>query len=130
MEASVNSNGSSTNGHSASTNGNAASINGHAVSENAQLSAKRRLGLAFGPTYEEAAMGLPNYWYPAMFSVQLGKRPKAVKMLGQDLVFVRFNKKAYALEDRCPHRGIPIHNGKFEFQGGITCIYHGWTFDR
>src|SRR5438309_528357 len=129
MEASVNGNGGSSNGHSAPVNGNGASGNGHSVSENSQLSAKRRLGLAFGPTYKQAAMGLPNYWYPAMFSVQLGKRPKHVKMLGQDLVFVRFKKKVYVLEDRCPHRGIPLHNGKFEFEGCLTCIYHGWTFD-
>ena len=109
--------------------GNGASANGQVVSENAELSAKRRTGLAFGPTYEQAALGLPNYWYPVMFSVQLGKRPKAVKLLGQELVFVRYRKEAYALADRCPHRGIPLHNGKFEFQGCITCIYHGWTFD-
>ncbi len=25
---------------------------------------------------QQAAIGLPNYWYPVMFSVQLGKRPK------------------------------------------------------
>ncbi len=116
MNGSVNGNG---NGH----------WNGHVVSENAQLSAKRRTGLAFGPTYEEAALGLPNYWYPVMFSVQIGKRPKPMKLLGQDIVFTRVKGKVYALEDRCPHRGIPLHNGKFEFEGCISCIYHGWTFD-
>ena len=92
-------------------------------------SAKRRTGMGWGPTYEEAAIGLPNYWYPAMFSVQLGKRMKPMTLLGQNLVFVRHNKKAYALENRCPHRGIPLHQGKYEFEGTISCIYHGWTFD-
>src|SRR5688572_19349660 len=134
MDASTNGNGSSSaSGNGASANGNGAGANGNGngavASENAQLSAKRRLGLAFGPTYEDAVMGLPNYWYPVMFSVQLGKRPKPMKLLGQDLVFVRHNKKVYALANRCPHRGIPLHNGKFEFEGTISCIYHGWTFD-
>jgi phenylpropionate dioxygenase-like ring-hydroxylating dioxygenase large terminal subunit len=93
------------------------------------LSSKRRTGLAFGPTYEQAAIGLPNYWYPVMFSVQLGKRPKPYTLLGQNLMFVRRQNKAYALENRCPHRGIPLHQGKFEFEGTISCVYHGWTFD-
>jgi phenylpropionate dioxygenase-like ring-hydroxylating dioxygenase large terminal subunit len=115
----------SVNGNGASSNGS----NGHLASENADLSAKRRLGLAFGPTYEQATMGLPNYWYPTIFSVQLGKRPKPMRLLGKDLVFVRHKKKAYALENRCPHRGIPLDNGKFEFEGCLTCVYHGWTFD-
>ncbi|MBM3941220.1 MAG: hypothetical protein FJ318_10175, partial [SAR202 cluster bacterium] len=56
-------------------------------SEQRELSAKRRLGLAFGPTYEQAALGLPNYWYPVMFSVTLGKRPRPFTLLGQHIVF-------------------------------------------
>jgi phenylpropionate dioxygenase-like ring-hydroxylating dioxygenase large terminal subunit len=125
----VNGSGAGANSNGAHVNGNGAHANGTLISENSQLSAKRRLGLAFGPTYEEAALGLPNYWYPVMFSVQIGKRPKAVKLLGKDLVLTRVKRKVYALEDRCPHRGIPLHNGKFEFEGCLTCIYHGWTFD-
>ena len=97
--------------------------------EQGELSSKRRTGLAFGPTYEQAAIGLPNYWYPVMFSVQLGKRPKPYTLLGQNILFVRRQNRAYALENRCPHRGIPLHLGKFEFEGTITCIYHAWTFD-
>ena len=97
--------------------------------EQRRLSSKRRTGLAFGPTYEQAAIGLPNYWYPVMFSVQLGKRPKPYTLLGQNLLFIRRQGRAYATENRCPHRGIPLHQGKVEFEGTISCIYHGWTFD-
>jgi len=98
-------------------------------SAQSDLSSKRRTGLAFGPTYEQAALGLPNYWYPVMFSNQLGKRPKPYTLLGQNVMFVRRQGRAYAIENRCPHRGIPLHQGKFEFEGTISCIYHGWTFD-
>ena len=90
--------------------------------EQRTLSSKRRTGLAFGPTYEQAAIGLPNYWYPVMFSVQLGKRPKPYTLLGQNLMLVRRQGRAYAIENRCPHRGIPLHQGKFEFEGTISCI--------
>ncbi|MBM3940762.1 MAG: hypothetical protein FJ318_07745, partial [SAR202 cluster bacterium] len=57
------------------------------VDDQRDLSAKRRTGLAFGPTYEQAALGLPNYWYPVMFSVTLGKRPRPFTLLGQHIVF-------------------------------------------
>lgn len=99
------------------------------ASEQQELSAKRRTGLAFGPTYEAATVGLPNYWYPVLLTVQLGKRPKPVTLLAQNLMFIRRQGRAYAIENRCPHRGIPLHHGKVEFEDTISCIYHGWTFD-
>jgi phenylpropionate dioxygenase-like ring-hydroxylating dioxygenase large terminal subunit len=33
-----------------------------------------------------------------------------------------------ALNDRCPHRGVPLSMGKEEFPGTVSCPYHGWTF--
>ena len=42
---------------------------------------------------------------------------------------MRCKSRAYALEDRCPHRQIPLSMGTCEFAGHITCVYHGWTFD-
>jgi nitrite reductase/ring-hydroxylating ferredoxin subunit len=35
----------------------------------------------------------------------------------------------YGLHDRCPHRGIPLSQGRREFPGMLTCPYHGWTYD-
>ncbi len=34
----------------------------------------------------------------------------------------------FALRDACPHRGMPLHCGKFDGEN-IECSYHGWTFD-
>jgi phenylpropionate dioxygenase-like ring-hydroxylating dioxygenase large terminal subunit len=81
--------------------------------------------------YEEAALGFRNYWYPAMLSRQLGHKPVAVQILGEKIAFVRSHGKCYALENRCPHRGVPLSLGTCEFPGTstITCRYHGWTFD-
>ena len=92
-------------------------------------SPREKVGIASGPTYASAAVGLPNYWYPAMSGPSLGKRPKPMTLLGRQVMFVRRQGRAYAIENRCPHRGIPLHQGKFEFEGAISCIYHGWTFD-
>ena len=82
-----------------------------------------------GARYEAAELGFRHYWYPALLSRQLGKKPKSLKMLGENLVFVRANKRPYALFDRCAHRGIPLSEGKCLSEDTITCPYHGWTFD-
>ena len=83
------------------------------------------------PRYEEAALGFRDYWYPAMLSRQVRRRPRAIQILGEKLVFIRHGGQAYALEDRCPHRGVPLSMGTCEFPGTrtISCRYHGWTFD-
>jgi phenylpropionate dioxygenase-like ring-hydroxylating dioxygenase large terminal subunit len=83
------------------------------------------------PRYEAASLGFRNYWYPAALSRKLKKKPVSIRILGEDLVLLRHQGKAYALEDRCPHRGIPLSKGRCEFPGTptISCCYHGWTFD-
>jgi len=34
----------------------------------------------------------------------------------------------FALRDACPHRGMPLHCGKFDGEN-VECCYHGWQFD-
>src|SRR5437762_3531795 len=34
----------------------------------------------------------------------------------------------FALEDRCPHRRVPLSLGSVK-PSGLQCGYHGWTFD-
>jgi phenylpropionate dioxygenase-like ring-hydroxylating dioxygenase large terminal subunit len=82
-----------------------------------------------GPRYEAAVLGFRQYWYPALRSRELGQRPKAVKMLGEDLVFVRSGGRPYALFDRCAHRGMVLSEGTCLSEGTLTCPYHGWTYD-
>jgi phenylpropionate dioxygenase-like ring-hydroxylating dioxygenase large terminal subunit len=88
-----------------------------------------RLRSTRGPLYEAADLGFRHYWYPALLSRHLGKKPQAIKMLGEDLVFVRAQGKPHALLDRCAHRGMLLSEGKCLTDGTITCPYHGWTFD-
>jgi phenylpropionate dioxygenase-like ring-hydroxylating dioxygenase large terminal subunit len=82
------------------------------------------------PNYGKAVLGLQGcYWYPVMWSRQLTSRPAPVQMLGHRLVLIRDSGIAYALRDRCPHRGVPLSLGSQEFPGTISCPYHGWTYD-
>lgn len=81
------------------------------------------------PKYDAAVLGFEEYWYPVMWSRELGTRGRVVRLFGRDIFFIREDGIAYALEDRCPHRGIPLSLGRREFPGTFTCRYHGWTFD-
>ena len=62
-------------------------------------------------------LGFRDYWYPGLLSRHLGKEARGVKMLGEDLVFIRANGRAYALQDLCAHKGMPLSFG--------TCLRRG-----
>ncbi|HXV84153.1 MAG TPA: Rieske 2Fe-2S domain-containing protein [Candidatus Binatia bacterium] len=83
------------------------------------------------PRYDEAVLGFRGYWYPAMLSRRLGRKPVALQLLGEKLLFIRHQGKCFAIEDRCAHRGVPLSIGRCEFPGTntITCRYHGWTYN-
>ncbi len=88
----------------------------------------RRAGLERWPRYAAAARGLRNYWYPVMWSRDLGRKPVARGLCGERIVLLRDGGRPYALADTCPHRGVPLSVGRQEFPGTWTCRYHGWTF--
>ncbi len=79
--------------------------------------------------------GFRNYWYPVLHANKLGCKPRAVRILGDDIVLFRDggpgNRTVHALADRCPHRGAKLSVGQCQFAGSgtISCPYHGWTFD-
>jgi phenylpropionate dioxygenase-like ring-hydroxylating dioxygenase large terminal subunit len=76
-------------------------------------------------------IGLRNYWYPVLAEWRLGRHPKALRVLDEDIVVFRDRGgKLFALGDRCPHRGARLSQGKCLYPGTstITCPYHGWTF--
>src|SRR2546427_10226697 len=81
------------------------------------------------PRYVHASLGRREYWSPALYSRDLRKKPVEIKMLGEDLVFVRREGKVYALHARCQHRGMPLSQARYEFPGTITCAFHGWTYE-
>jgi len=82
------------------------------------------------PDYEDAKLGLRNYWYPVLWARELKKKPKAIKLCGEKIILQRDAEgKARALHDRCPHRGVRLSQGKQWWPDTISCPYHGWTFD-
>ena len=80
--------------------------------------------------YDLPPAGFRNYWYPVIKAGRLGRKPLAVKLLGDDIVLFRDGPAVHALADRCPHRGAKLSIGQCQFAGSgtISCPYHGWTF--
>ncbi|MGH7823068.1 MAG: Rieske 2Fe-2S domain-containing protein, partial [Candidatus Binatia bacterium] len=73
---------------------------------------------------------LPNYWYVACRSRDLGRRPLGRTLLGTPLVLFRDAEgRAGALLDRCAHRNLPLSLGRCS-AGRLECAYHGWQYDR
>jgi phenylpropionate dioxygenase-like ring-hydroxylating dioxygenase large terminal subunit len=72
---------------------------------------------------------LPDSWFVACRSTELGARPRAFTLQGLPLVLFRDGAgRAGALEDRCPHRNAPLTAGRVR-GGELECAYHGWRFD-
>lgn len=70
-------------------------------------------------------------WYPVYYSDDLDrKKPHKFTLLGIDLVIwwdVATNSWR-AFRDRCPHRLVPLSQGRLNAQGLLECPYHGWSF--
>lgn len=73
----------------------------------------------------------PNYWYPAEWSRKLKKGQHGeTKFWGHSIALFRDERgELAAVENRCPHRHLPLTMGKVK---GCTlvCAYHGWAFDK
>ena len=70
-------------------------------------------------------------WYVALLGADLRPGRMVHKtLLGEPVLIGRGRDgRVFALRDICPHRGIPLHYGRFDGDT-IACCYHGWRFDR
>ena len=70
-----------------------------------------------------------RFWHPVCLSVELTDVPKAIRILGEDLVAFRDKSgRVGVLHRRCSHRGASLEYGIIA-QKGIRCCYHGWLYD-
>ncbi len=74
--------------------------------------------------------GFVNVWTPVTRAKRLGRKPLAVELAGERLVFFRGSGgRAAALVDRCPHRGVKLSLGTVAPDGCLECPFHAWRFD-
>jgi vanillate O-demethylase monooxygenase subunit len=77
------------------------------------------------------AMFLKNFWYVAAWNNEVSDKPLARVILNEPIVLYRDDSgAAIALEDRCPHRRLPLSMGKVVEGGLLQCHYHGLRFDK
>jgi phenylpropionate dioxygenase-like ring-hydroxylating dioxygenase large terminal subunit len=75
-------------------------------------------------------MFIRDAWYTAAWADEIADRPLARRICNEPVVFFRDRSgRLGALEDRCCHRGAPLHLGAVVDQG-LQCVYHGLIYDR
>jgi len=68
-------------------------------------------------------------WQPVAMLSELGERPLALRVLGEDLVLFRDKSSRIGLlHKHCSHRGASLEYG-IPMERGLSCCYHGWTYD-
>ena len=73
---------------------------------------------------------LRRYWHPVGLSEQITKKPKRVKVLGEELVLYRGESGTPVLMQlRCAHRSLALDYGRVEGDN-LRCPYHGWLYDK
>ncbi|MGB5135320.1 MAG: Rieske 2Fe-2S domain-containing protein, partial [Prochlorococcaceae cyanobacterium] len=71
-------------------------------------------------------------WYAVACLKDLDpRRPFGFTLLDQDLVIWWDAAAAQwrAFADVCPHRLVPLSEGRLNERGELECPYHGWSFD-
>ena len=70
-----------------------------------------------------------RHWQPVCMSEQLTDVPKAIRILGEDLVAFRDRSgQVGVLQRHCSHRGASLEFGIIQPKG-IRCCLHGWVYD-
>jgi len=72
---------------------------------------------------------LEGFWYIAGESAAVkAGQPLASVLCNQPLVLFRDSRgRIHALEDRCPHKGVPLSSARQEGDS-LRCPFHGWRF--
>ncbi len=85
-----------------------------------------------GTQIQERAGGSSEGWMKAVgFGDLPDRRPTRVNVDGVDVLVVRSGEEVFAIANRCPHQGAPLHRGPVRFSGSlktVQCPIHGSTF--
>jgi nitrite reductase/ring-hydroxylating ferredoxin subunit len=72
---------------------------------------------------------IPNQWYAILRTLDVRRRPVAVRRLGENLVLFRDTRGTLnCLQDRCPHKGAKLSTGVIRGDN-LACGYHGFEYD-
>lgn len=72
---------------------------------------------------------LINEWHVVCRAEELeAGKPRAARLLDEDIVLWRIGDRLMAWQDLCVHRGTKLSLGTID-DGTLTCPYHGWVYD-
>jgi nitrite reductase/ring-hydroxylating ferredoxin subunit len=81
-------------------------------------------------TQHVPGFGLPAAWWPVALGSRIAGKPVAARLGDKALAHWRDTAgTVHAVEDRCPHRRVPLSMGWVTEEGWIQCPYHGWCFE-
>jgi phenylpropionate dioxygenase-like ring-hydroxylating dioxygenase large terminal subunit len=73
--------------------------------------------------------GFAKVWTPVAHVREVKKRPLALTVAGERLVFFRGKDgQVGGLVDACPHRGASLALGQVKDDGCLACPFHAWRF--
>ncbi len=80
---------------------------------------------------EEETFQWTKQWYPVAVVEHIDpSHPHKIQLLGKDLVLWRDGENTWrCFDDVCPHRLVPLSEGRIESDGTLLCAYHAWRFD-
>ena len=79
-----------------------------------------------GPDHATCTKSCASNGQPVALVKELEDTPRAVRVLGEDLVTFRdMSNRIGLLERHCSHRNTSLEFGRV-LERGIQCCYHGW----
>jgi nitrite reductase/ring-hydroxylating ferredoxin subunit len=67
-------------------------------------------------------------WEKTIPVSELNDRPRVYKRGHRQLALFRVGERVFAVDNRCPHEGYPLAEGKVDGACVLTCNWHNWKF--
>jgi nitrite reductase/ring-hydroxylating ferredoxin subunit len=67
-------------------------------------------------------------WEKTIPVSELNDRPRVFKRAPRQLALFRVGERVFAVDNRCPHEGYPLAEGKVDDACVLTCNWHNWKF--
>ncbi|CAI5490449.1 unnamed protein product [Closterium sp. Naga37s-1] len=95
-----------------------------------QLSASAAVQAAGAESAQSERFEWSRAWYAVGVAADMdASRPHALTVVGRPLVLWRDASLSWrCFADQCPHRLVPLSEGRIDSSGRLACSYHGWAF--
>jgi nitrite reductase/ring-hydroxylating ferredoxin subunit len=67
-------------------------------------------------------------WEKTVPVSELAGRPRVFKRPPRQVALFRVGERVFAVDNRCPHEGYPLAEGKVDGSCVLTCNWHNWKF--